>query len=124
AGEGRARQMEALPPFRGRGPQIEVEGPAGTTPEPGAKARRDSARGPVFATLYFGSLAAAAIVLVLAPFLGYRAFERFRAGGPDVGSRYAAAQFWTPIDRKSTRLNSSHVAISYAVFCLKKKKKM
>src|SRR3989442_10106824 len=27
-------------------------------------------------------------------------------------------------DRKSTRLNSSHVRISYAVFCLKKKKKM
>src|SRR5439155_1893470 len=27
------------------------------------------------------------------------------------------------IDRKSTRLNSSHVAISYAVFCLKKKKR-
>src|SRR5690625_4891269 len=27
-----------------------------------------------------------------------------------------------PLDRKSTRLNSSHVAISYAVFCLKKKK--
>src|SRR5690349_24525781 len=37
--------------------------------------------------------------------------------------------FWDPvenaslIDRKSTRLNSSHVEISYAVFCLKKKKK-
>src|SRR5437870_11062851 len=34
---------------------------------------------------------------------------------------------WAPAraarDRKSTRLNSSHVAISYAVFCLKKKKK-
>src|SRR5437867_9258069 len=28
-----------------------------------------------------------------------------------------------PIDRKSTRLNSSHRTISYAVFCLKKKKK-
>src|SRR5699024_11386517 len=27
-------------------------------------------------------------------------------------------------DRKSTRLNSSHVSISYAVFCLKKKKKL
>ena len=27
----------------------------------------------------------------------------------------------TPVDRKSTRLNSSHVVISYAVFCLKKK---
>src|SRR5439155_25378184 len=29
---------------------------------------------------------------------------------------------WPNRDRKSTRLNSSHVAISYAVFCLKKKK--
>src|SRR5438067_8469214 len=29
----------------------------------------------------------------------------------------------TRSDRKSTRLNSSHVSISYAVFCLKKKKK-
>src|SRR2546428_10593785 len=28
-----------------------------------------------------------------------------------------------PVDRKSTRLNSSHDQISYAVFCLKKKKK-
>src|SRR6266571_1867908 len=28
----------------------------------------------------------------------------------------------TPVDRKSTRLNSSHMSISYAVFCLKKKK--
>src|SRR5437667_9421588 len=28
-----------------------------------------------------------------------------------------------PEDRKSTRLNSSHITISYAVFCLKKKKK-
>src|SRR5690606_39303824 len=29
----------------------------------------------------------------------------------------------TDLDRKSTRLNSSHVKISYAVFCLKKKRK-
>src|SRR5438034_1756524 len=28
-----------------------------------------------------------------------------------------------PVDRKSTRLNSSHTVISYAVFCLKKKKR-
>src|SRR3712207_7417227 len=28
-----------------------------------------------------------------------------------------------PVDRKSTRLNSSHANISYAVFCLKKKKR-
>src|SRR5256885_6996395 len=30
---------------------------------------------------------------------------------------------WDSRDRKSTRLNSSHLVISYAVFCLKKKKK-
>src|SRR2546426_5736278 len=33
------------------------------------------------------------------------------------------AETHTPRDRKSTRLNSSHLVISYAVFCLKKKKK-
>src|SRR3712207_8431341 len=31
---------------------------------------------------------------------------------------------WNSRDRKSTRLNSSHANISYAVFCLKKKKKI
>src|SRR5258707_2286592 len=34
----------------------------------------------------------------------------------------AHQQFQPPLDRKSTRLNSSHANISYAVFCLKKKK--
>src|SRR5436309_5070671 len=38
-----------------------------------------------------------------------------------TGSSLASSA--TPGDRKSTRLNSSHVKISYAVFCLKKKKK-
>src|SRR5438034_2041574 len=37
------------------------------------------------------------------------------------GARRAAVT--THLDRKSTRLNSSHTVISYAVFCLKKKKK-
>src|SRR6266566_8271021 len=40
--------------------------------------------------------------------------------------RPAARTCWCPCrarDRKSTRLNSSHLVISYAVFCLKKKKK-
>src|SRR5437870_13536882 len=36
--------------------------------------------------------------------------------------RALARQYPVGADRKSTRLNSSHVAISYAVFCLKKKK--
>src|SRR2546430_13280218 len=35
----------------------------------------------------------------------------------------AAGGLVAPLDRKSTRLNSSHSQISYAVFCLKKKKK-
>src|SRR3989442_7307760 len=47
--------------------------------------------------------------------------KRVPGGGRDRGAeppRRAADR-----DRKSTRLNSSHVRISYAVFCLKKKKK-
>src|SRR5690625_1685682 len=35
--------------------------------------------------------------------------------------RNETQEIFIPVDRKSTRLNSSHVAISYAVFCLKKK---
>src|SRR6266496_6306547 len=41
--------------------------------------------------------------------------RRARPAGRPVGRRPA-------VDRKSTRLNSSHVEISYAVFCLKNKK--
>src|SRR5438477_11675049 len=39
--------------------------------------------------------------------------------GVDLGDRWS---FYCVLDRKSTRLNSSHMSISYAVFCLKKKK--
>src|SRR5206468_7399680 len=42
--------------------------------------------------------------------------------GPDHPSTLAAADTLVLTDRKSTRLNSSHDQISYAVFCLKKKK--
>src|SRR2546422_2210382 len=41
---------------------------------------------------------------------------------PELGSRRDAQRGSMPRDRKSTRLNSSHGYISYAVFCLKKKK--
>src|SRR5690606_41050551 len=44
--------------------------------------------------------------------------EHLHAGQPGHGLE----MFTT--DRKSTRLNSSHVKISYAVFCLKKKKRV
>src|SRR5438552_4936885 len=40
-----------------------------------------------------------------------------------VGGWLATARHPDVVDRKSTRLNSSHQIISYAVFCLKKKKK-
>src|SRR5690554_7193030 len=39
-----------------------------------------------------------------------------------AGQTFALQFLVTQQDRKSTRLNSSHVRISYAVFCLKKKK--
>src|SRR5256886_12635611 len=39
-----------------------------------------------------------------------------------VTRRQAGSSCASPVDRKSTRLNSSHSQISYAVFCLKKKK--
>src|SRR5688572_31486230 len=63
-------------------------------------------------------------VAVLAPttvlaFQHYRTFLRRFASFPvtiELLTRYYSA------DRKSTRLNSSHSQISYAVFCLKKKK--
>src|SRR5206468_8098474 len=41
----------------------------------------------------------------------------------DVAMLELAEQWYAPGDRKSTRLNSSHDQISYAVFCLKKKTK-
>src|SRR2546421_7048847 len=40
-----------------------------------------------------------------------------------ITTSVGGATIATAIDRKSTRLNSSHDQISYAVFCLKKKKK-
>src|SRR5258708_20676971 len=40
---------------------------------------------------------------------------------PDCPHRTAAERAPITVDRKSTRLNSSHQIISYAVFCLKKK---
>src|SRR5437868_7972772 len=40
----------------------------------------------------------------------------------DFGRRRDRRGQDTRVDRKSTRLNSSHVSISYAVFCLKKKR--
>src|SRR5438309_8500099 len=51
----------------------------------------------------------ARIILAQGPELRFEPYDRFRHRARNV-------------DRKSTRLNSSHSSISYAVFCLKKKK--
>src|SRR3989454_5320456 len=47
-----------------------------------------------------------------------------REAGGNAMKRIAALVPFLLVDRKSTRLNSSHLVISYAVFCLKKKKKI
>src|SRR2546430_6797550 len=52
----------------------------------------------------------------------WRAHAVTAAGQSRVTGSTPSRGTWTP-DRKSTRLNSSHSQISYAVFCLKKKKK-
>src|SRR5439155_25909017 len=59
--------------------------------------------------------------IVQAPFRVYYAYNVNRLHESIVAQQPFIDQ--SEIDRKSTRLNSSHVAISYAVFCLKKKKK-
>src|SRR5258708_25328716 len=58
-----------------------------------------------------------------APYFGTtdQQLRRLRRGSSD--QRPVECRCELPRDRKSTRLNSSHQIISYAVFCLKKKKK-
>src|SRR5690242_20818226 len=52
-----------------------------------------------------------------------RALALVKQRFPDVQVTFTEAEPPESLDRKSTRLNSSHMSISYAVFCLKKKKK-
>src|SRR5699024_11679883 len=54
-------------------------------------------------------------VVVIPPFTDIRSVQTL-VQGDKLWLKYGAQE-----DRKSTRLNSSHVSISYAVFCLKKK---
>src|SRR2546430_2786143 len=51
-------------------------------------------------------------------------FFRSAVGSDHDALRFDAFSVIGDLDRKSTRLNSSHSQISYAVFCLKKKKKV
>src|SRR5207245_5496507 len=65
------------------------------------------------------------ILVVLRDRLLEGAAELLHAAAEDVGEADEEREVEAPVaevDRKSTRLNSSHGSISYAVFCLKKKK--
>src|SRR2546426_7261344 len=66
-----------------------------------------------------------ALQLAAAAMLEVEGVERGEHGDHRVlaGSEGPLARLNVSVDRKSTRLNSSHLVISYAVFCLKKKKK-
>src|SRR5437899_2404997 len=60
--------------------------------------------------------------LVQSPFVSINKPGEFRSCEIALNPKARTAE-WAVEDRKSTRLNSSHLGISYAVFCLKKKKK-
>src|SRR2546426_4520035 len=73
-----------------------------------------------FMNMAEGSVEECRYFLILVKDLGYGDTRKLYASLEEVSrllGAYAAA------DRKSTLLNSSHLVISYAVFCLKKKKK-
>src|SRR5438132_9865323 len=57
------------------------------------------------------------------PIWARRSLSRCPASSSTTRRAGFAPLHWPSRDRKSTRLNSSHTVISYAVFCLKKKKR-
>src|SRR5256885_9014534 len=70
-------------------------------------------------TTLFRSFGLGSIAMTSGPAAGQRrSIETVDA----TGITLAYPLYDDPVDRKSTRLNSSHLVISYAVFCLKKKK--
>src|SRR3712207_8687133 len=74
-------------------------------------------------TTLFRSLEAAEDIVreTVAAARGLAGFESAMLALPDGHGGFYVHHAEGPLDRKSTRLNSSHANISYAVFCLKKK---
>src|SRR5437762_6937089 len=91
------------------------------SPETSAPARSPGSAAP-------GTEAPGTGPLLGTPEMDHAVVERRFGGHMSVEPRKLMSEGWTswqghvqPSDRKSTRLNSSHRCISYAVFCLKKK---
>src|SRR5262245_65285129 len=85
-------------------------------------------RRPPRSTLFpYTTLFRSVSYLVGAPGAGLRnmfvMMNNARLGVGQQGVALGEAAYQHALDRKSTRLNSSHLGISYAVFCLKKKNK-
>src|SRR2546427_192013 len=87
-----------------------------------------SVLGQTFNLMTLGAMAIAIGLVIDDAVVVTENIARHLALGGGGGSRLAAIRaavqelIWPVTDRKSTRLNSSHSQISYAVFCLKKKK--
>src|SRR3712207_7451805 len=78
-----------------------------------------------YTTLFRSFIATVGTIGVVTQFLRDHGFDPYQRGFSlfsKTGVELVYLYFQIP-DRKSTRLNSSHANISYAVFCLKKKKK-
>src|SRR3989454_6269877 len=81
-----------------------------------------------YTTLFRSLFGDSAYIVHFLQWLGYRLSPVLQTGvnfGTEVrhaNPSLSAVGTGTMVDRKSTRLNSSHLVISYAVFCLKKKK--
>src|SRR5207249_10444191 len=77
---------------------------------------------PILANTAFVGAFVVLITLLAAVPAGYSLARLARGWGQKFGIGIFLTYLVPPsLDRKSTRLNSSHVSISYAVFCLKKK---
>src|SRR5258708_21795591 len=79
-----------------------------------------------YTTLFRSAFLGEQLIILIVPFAAARFFaesmEKARQFRPNSKAQVRIGGNASKLDRKSTRLNSSHQIISYAVFCLKKKK--
>src|SRR5262245_44007458 len=124
------RRLQRDRPGRSPGGARAAAAPPVAGRPPGEGAGADAGRRPAAGRDAAAHDGAAAAALVAHPGRAARAGEAAGAAGGGGGGLSGRACYSArnvlagSTDRKSTRLNSSHLGISYAVFCLKKKKKI